>query len=532
VRNYLIAVPLVYFLATAAEAQAPTYGTPTANLPGLQTNGTVGTAPTAPTSSLRPGSWPEGKAAGDYAPAGIPGVNMPPEAAVEPSTAQPARQYPETPVGAYPSPTAGRPYPATRPHSPAGTALPHPTANYPSNGLAAPVPHPAGVTHSYQPPPTHPHPQPTQYGPAYGGGVARPPVAAGPPVGGRQAAEPDPPPPAQPAPAEPAPGYEIYEGARILARVGTEVILAADVMSGLQQLIEANKDRMPEDVLREQIDKELKKRLENAIDMKLLWLDAKRTIPEEAYTPLKQRVAEHFETKEIPHLMEQAKVDTRKELDDMLRSMGSSIDKRKRDFIQMAIAREWLRQQSKGKAEVTLDDIRVYYEEHAEEFDHPARAKWEELAVRFSEFPTKAAARQTIAAMGNQVFAGRPLTEVAKAHSQGSTASEGGQRDWTTRGSLACEALDRAIFGLPVGQLSPIIESKRGYHIVRVTEREEAYRTPFTEAQAEIREKLQAEQQKKQGERFLAKLKRETPVWTIYDGDENSSANAGGYPYR
>jgi parvulin-like peptidyl-prolyl isomerase len=198
----------------------------------------------------------------------------------------------------------------------------------------------------------------------------------------------------------------------------------------------------------------------------------------------------------------------------------------------MAIAREWLRQQSQSKTEVTLDDIRVYYEQHAADFDHTARAKWEELMVRFDEFPTKAAAYQAIAAMGNQVFGGRPLADVAKVQSQGSTASEGGGRDWTTEGSLACEPLDRAIFGLPVGQLSPIIESERGYHIVRVTQREDAHRTPFADAQAEIRERLKADQQKAQGEKFLAKLKRETPVWTIYDGDASSSANAGGYPYR
>ena len=330
-------------------------------------------------------------------------------------------------------------------------------------------------------------------------------------------------------------GYEYYEGARVLARIATEVILTADVMSGLPQLIEANKDRMPPDVLRKQIDAELKRRLGSAIDTKLLWVDAKRTIPDEAYGPLKQRVADHFETKEIPHLLKQAKVKSRHELDTMLRTMGSSLEKRKRDFIQMAVAREWLRQQSKDQTDVTLDDIRVYYESHVEEFDHVARAKWEELMVRFSEHPTKAAAHQAIAAMGNQVFSGRPLAEVAKAHSQGSTASDGGQWDWITQGSLASEAIDRAVFGLPVGQPSPIIESGRGYHIVRVIEREDAHRTPFAEAQAEIRTLLEKEGQREQAEAFLARLKKEIPVWTVYDTPTGSAADVsatGDNPYR
>ena len=40
------------------------------------------------------------------------------------------------------------------------------------------------------------------------------------------------------------------------------------------------------------------------------------------------------------------------------------------------------------------------------------------------------------------------------------------------------------------------IESEQGFHIVRVLERKEAGRTPFTEAQAKIREKLEAEQKR------------------------------------
>ncbi len=318
--------------------------------------------------------------------------------------------------------------------------------------------------------------------------------------------------------------------------MGTEVILAADVMGGVPQLIEANKGRMSEAELRKQIDKVLQGRLKNAIEMKLLWLDAKRTIPEEAYTPLKRRISEHFETKEVPRLIEQAKVANRHELDQVLRTMGSSVDKRKRDFIQMAVAREWLREQSKNKREVNLDDIRAYYEEHGEEFDHIARARWEELMVRFSEHPTKAAAYQAIAAMGNQVLSGQAFAEVAKAQSQGSTAPDGGQWEWTTQGSLAAETVDRVIFGLPVGQLSPIIESDRGYHIVRVVERQDAYRTPFPEAQAKIRSRLAESGKEVRGQAFLARLKKEIPVWTVYDGSSDSSANAspavGNYPYR
>ena len=104
--------------------------------------------------------------------------------------------------------------------------------------------------------------------------------------------------------------------------------------------------------------------------------------------------------------------------------------------------------------------------------------------VRIDKYPSKAEAYAALARMGTQVvLAGRPLAEVAKAQSDGLTAGNGGQRDWTTKGSLVAEELDRALFGLPIGQLSPILESNSGFHIIRVIERQDAMRTPFADAQ-------------------------------------------------
>jgi parvulin-like peptidyl-prolyl isomerase len=127
-----------------------------------------------------------------------------------------------------------------------------------------------------------------------------------------------------------------------------------------------------------------------------------------------------------------------------------------------------------------------------------------------------------LAAMGNEVLAGRPLADVARERSEGPTATSGGGFDWTGKGSLSSARLDEAIFALPVGQLSAIIEDGEQLHIVRVTERKEAGRTPFTEAQVEIRETLIAERRQQASDEYLAKLRQRTPVWTVFD-DRGSS---------
>src|SRR5206468_1856648 len=104
---------------------------------------------------------------------------------------------------------------------------------------------------------------------------------------------------------------------------------------------------------------------------------------------------------------------------------------------------------------------------------------------------------QLIADMGNGVLRGTPLAEVAKVRSQGATAGKGGQWEWTAQGSLRSTVLDRAIFSLPVGAMSQIVEDDDGYHIVRVLQRKAGGRTPFLEAQVEIKKQLRDDRKKK-----------------------------------
>jgi parvulin-like peptidyl-prolyl isomerase len=119
--------------------------------------------------------------------------------------------------------------------------------------------------------------------------------------------------------------------------------------------------------------------------------------------------------------------------------------------------------------------------------------------------------------MGNEVFFGAPFAAVAKKHSQEPNAQNGGKYDWTTKGSLASEPIDRAIFTLEPGKLSQIIRDDTGLHIVRVIERQDAGHIPFEEAQTGIKEAITNERRQKDLQEYLEELRAKTPVRTIYD---------------
>ena len=60
-------------------------------------------------------------------------------------------------------------------------------------------------------------------------------------------------------------------------------------------------------------------------------------------------------------------------------------------------------------------------------------------------------------------------------------------------------------------------QAPTAYHIIRVTDREDAAQTLFLQAQADIKEKIVEQRSKKQTQDYLAELIAKTPVWTIFD---------------
>ena len=274
----------------------------------------------------------------------------------------------------------------------------------------------------------------------------------------------------------------------------------------------------------------MQKMLPSAIEAKLVYQDFLREMPAKQIDTVRSNIYKQFDEGQLPHLVEQAKVASSAELDAKMRSLGSSLDNTRRSFFEQVAAREMIRRQTEIEQEVTHDQLLQYYHEHQQEYDYPAKARWEQLMARFSSFPSKEEAYRAIAQMGNEVLRSAPLDTVARRSSQGPTAQDGGSHDWTTQGSLVSQVLDEAIFTLPEGKLSRILEDDKGFHIIRVVERKEAGRVPFQQTQREIREKIKEQQRDENVKKYLERLKRETYVWNYFEQEKEAETQIAREP--
>ncbi len=341
--------------------------------------------------------------------------------------------------------------------------------------------------------------------------------------------------PAAAQPWAPSSGGELQpvQNCQIIARINGRAVLASEVLWQANLIIEDNKDKIPPEKIDEVRKMLMQNQLAGLLDLKLIYGDfVRETAGRADMKSIEENLAGPFEEGEIPKLREMLGVETTDELSRQLVALGTTLGERRTAFQERAIASQWI-QQKVNVAEPNHADLIARYFANAEQYDRPARVKWEELMVKFSSYPSGQAARNAVAELGNQVWpqyqaaAGKPepvFTEVAKQKSEGFTAAKGGVHDWTSAGALRDQQIDAALFSLPVGTMSPILESELGYHIVRVLEREQAGRTPFDEVQDDLRAEIKSERGAKQTEEFIKSLRQQARVWTVFTGDTTAEA--------
>ena len=150
-----------------------------------------------------------------------------------------------------------------------------------------------------------------------------------------------------------------------------------------------------------------------------------------------------------------------------------------------------------SKIEVSEKDIEEYYNLHRDGKFHQANAV--RLRHIFFRIPpgTDPKEKEAIRAKAEQVLgqaqAGEDFAELAKKHSDDSTASRGGDVGFLSRGGLL-PALEEAAFALKKGEISTLVESPSGLHILKAEEIREEKTKTLKEAEKEVVRSIKEEQ--------------------------------------
>jgi len=138
----------------------------------------------------------------------------------------------------------------------------------------------------------------------------------------------------------------------------------------------------------------------------------------------------------------------------------------------------------------------IYDQEKKGRFTTPERRKARHILVRIDDETNADAAREKIQTLAEKLDGGADFAELANENSDDeSTAQEGGQLDWVTRGTMV-ESFEKALFNLEPNALSKPVRTDFGWHLIKLEEIDPATVKAFedTEVQAELQEIYSAQE--------------------------------------
>src|SRR5262249_47811262 len=210
---------------------------------------------------------------------------------------------------------------------------------------------------------------------------------------------------------------------------------------------------------------------------------------------------------------------TDEEFQTILTGQGLTLPVVRRQIERQMMAEEYIRSMIKDKIKaIGLAHIRDYYDRHPDEFRAEDRVKWLDIFISFNRFPDARSAYDRALAAQQKAAAGADFLALVTEYDQGVAAQQNGEGIGQKRGEIRPADVEPTVWALRVGQVSGLIETPAGYHIVKVVERNCAGVKPFdTAVQDEVRKKLTRELMEREYKNLVEDLWRKGVVKVLVE---------------
>jgi peptidyl-prolyl cis-trans isomerase C len=286
----------------------------------------------------------------------------------------------------------------------------------------------------------------------------------------------------------------------------------------VQKLIQPQLDRMAQQnqqlppAFKETFEKQMRQQaVERLIVMQLLDKKVKEANIVVTDEELNQHIQRIASTQKTPISVEQLKT--------IVESQGFTFDQWKEEVRKQLAQLKLFKSQSPGEINITDEDAQKYYDENPKEFATQEKVRASHILIKpqtadANTQPTeeeKATAKTKAEGLLKQIKDGGDFAELAKANSDCPSSARGGDLNFFGKGQMVAP-FEKAAFAMEIGNVSDIVETRFGYHIIKVTDRTPASTTTFDQAKAGIIQKLIQRKQTGIINQYIASIKAEANI--------------------
>ncbi len=215
-----------------------------------------------------------------------------------------------------------------------------------------------------------------------------------------------------------------------------------------------------------------------------------------------------------------------------LAERGITLDELKQSIKVDLVAKKLLDDKVKGKIQISDADVKDYYENNKTQFFRPEafRARHifisvfppellkekEVFELQEQEEKLRAEAEKKVKDIHKQLKDGGDFAELAKKYSHdAATAGNGGDLDFMYKGVFD-PAFDEAVGKLKPGEMSDVVKTEFGYHIIKLMETKPGEQAPFSEMEPAIQRHLFMEKAQGIVHDYLAGLKKKANIEILF----------------
>ncbi|MBI3378331.1 MAG: peptidylprolyl isomerase [Nitrospirae bacterium] len=246
-----------------------------------------------------------------------------------------------------------------------------------------------------------------------------------------------------------------------------------------------------------------KKAIENLIDAELFYIEAKRQDLKVDNSELEKSISSV-----------KASYPSTKAFKDALKKSGMTMPVfeekvRKNLVVEKLIEKE-------VKVSLTDNDLEEYYKKNTEKFKEPEAVRLGYVYVKInpSEPDGRKKAKERAKEAYSKIKSGSDFAQIAQTYSHDMSRVKGGDVGFVHRGMMP-QDIEKAAFSLKVGQLSEIIETDIGFHILKVEEKRASRQVSFKEVKDKLKKELTESMQKNRLESLIKRLRENAKIQYI-----------------
>ena len=198
------------------------------------------------------------------------------------------------------------------------------------------------------------------------------------------------------------------------------------------------------------------------------------------------------------------------QLEIMLESEGKSIEAYKNRIRDQILVSRIVRFEMGSRVVVSKRKVEKYYHDNQKKFWEPGKVRARHILILFEKGGSELTRREKykkIKKILAELKEGKDFAEAAKEYSEDVSASMGGDVGFVVKGQMVPE-FERAVFRLKEKEISDVVETEYGYHIIRAEKIQKGGTLPFSEVKTEIKNTLMKRKQKSAYEDWMSELRK------------------------